>query len=92
MKRIYSPRKYYQCIRRELKELKLPVVTVPADWQRLLAFFRACLRLGILGKERYQYRHLLMWALVRRPRWLPLAVTLAIYGYHYRKICELHIR
>ena len=91
MKQIYSPRKYYQRVRRVLKELKLPVVTVPVDMQRLLAFFRACLRLGILGKERYQYWHLLMWTLVRRPRLLPLAVTLAIYGYHYRKICELRI-
>jgi hypothetical protein len=32
-----------------------------------------------------------MWTLARRPRLLPLAVTLAIYGYHYRKICELYI-
>ncbi|MBI5062766.1 MAG: B12-binding domain-containing radical SAM protein [Desulfatitalea sp.] len=91
MKQIYSPRKYYQRVRRVLKEIKMPVVTIPVDSQRFLAFFRACLRLGILGKERYQYWHLLMWTLVRRPRLLPLAVTLAIYGYHYRKICELHI-
>ena len=28
---------------------------------------------------------------MRRPKLLPLAATLAIYGYHYRKICELNI-
>jgi hypothetical protein len=32
-----------------------------------------------------------MWTLVRRPRLLPLAVTFSIYGFHYRKICELYI-
>ena len=91
MKQIYSPRKYYQRVRRILAELKEPVATTPADWQRILAFWRAGLRLGVLGKERFQYWRLLMWTLARRPRLLPLAVTLAIYGYHYRRICELHI-
>lgn len=91
MKQIYSPRKYYQRVRCILKELKTPVATTPADRQRVLAFFRACLRLGVLGKERYQYWRLLTWTLVRRPKLLPLAITLAIYGHHYRKICEVHI-
>ena len=91
MQQIYSPRKYYQRVRRILKELKGPAATTPVDWQRILAFWCACLRLGVLGKERFQYWLLLMWTLARRPRQLPLAVTLAIYGYHYRRICELHI-
>jgi hypothetical protein len=57
----------------------------------LLAFFRACLRLDELGKEKLQYGYLLMGTIARRPRLLPLAVTLAIYGCRYRKICQLHI-
>jgi hypothetical protein len=73
------------------KSGKVPTATIPANRQRLLAFFRACLRIGVLGKERFQYWHLLMWTLVWRPRLMPLAVTLAIYGYHYRKICERHL-
>jgi radical SAM superfamily enzyme YgiQ (UPF0313 family) len=91
MQEIYSPRQYYQRVRRILKELKVPVATTPFDRQRILAFWRACLRLGLLGKERFQYWRLLAWTMMRRPRLLPLAVTLAIYGYHYRRICELHI-
>ena len=91
MKQIYSPRKYYQRVRRILKELKGPVATTPVDLQRILAFWRAGLRLGVVGKERFQYWRLLTWTLTRRPRLLPLAVTLAIYGYHFRRICELHI-
>ena len=91
MQQIYSPRQYYQRVRRVLVELKAPVAIAPVDWQRILAFWRASLRLGILGKERFQYWRLLTWTLARRPKLLPLAVTLAIYGYHYRRVCELHI-
>ena len=91
MAQLYAPRQYYQRAKCILSEIKVPVVTIPVDLQRVLAFFRACVRLGIFGKERYQYWYLLMWTLLRRPRLLPLAVTLTIYGYHYRKICELYI-
>ncbi len=91
MKYIYAPRNYYQRVRRIVKELGNPAATAPADWQRILAFWRAGLRLGILGKERFQYWRLLAWTLARRPRLLSLAVTLSIYGYHYRRVCELHI-
>jgi hypothetical protein len=47
--------------------------------------------LGILGKERFRYWQLILWTLVRRPRLISVAVTLSIYGYHYRKICERYI-
>lgn len=91
MRQIYSPRSYYQRVRTILKEMKMPVAIIPNDIHRLMAFLRACLRLGIFGKERCQYWYLLMWTILKRPRLLPLAVTFAIYGYHYRKICELYI-
>jgi hypothetical protein len=29
----------------------------------------------------------LLWTLFHRPAHLPLAVTLAIYGHHFRKCC-----
>jgi hypothetical protein len=61
------------------------------DFQRFLAFFRSGVRLGILGRERFEYWHLLLWTLVRKPRQLPLAITLTIYGHHFRRICELYI-
>ena len=91
MQQIYSPRRYYQRVRSVLKELRKPAATIPADWQRILAFVRAGLRLGVLGKERFQYWRLLIWTMAKRPGLMPLAVTLSIYGYHFRKICERHI-
>jgi radical SAM superfamily enzyme YgiQ (UPF0313 family) len=91
MKEIYSPHNFYQRVRNFLQERKTPGITMPMDAQRVLAFFRSCFRLGIWGKERLQYWHLLLWTLLRKPRLVPLAVTFAIYGYHYRRICELYI-
>ena len=91
MKQIYSPKNYYRRVRTFLKELKAPDITIPIDVQRFLSFFRSAFRLGVWGKERFHYWHLLLWTLLRKPRLVPLAITLAIYGYHYRRICELYI-
>jgi radical SAM superfamily enzyme YgiQ (UPF0313 family) len=91
MKQIYSPHNFYLRVRNFLKEVKVPDITAPMDLQRVLAFFRSCFRLGVWGKERFHYWRLLLWTLCRKPRLVPLAVTLAIYGYHYRRICEIHI-
>jgi len=91
MEYIYSPRNYYRRVRTLLQELKTPAINQPMSGQRFLSFFRAAIRLGILGQERFQYWQLMFWTLIRRPRLIPVAITLSIYGYHYRKICELYI-
>jgi radical SAM superfamily enzyme YgiQ (UPF0313 family) len=91
MKQIYSPKNYYRRVRTLLKELKAPEINQPINIQRFLSIFRSAFRLGVLGKERFHYWRLLLWTLLRKPRLVPLAVTLAIYGHHYRKICEIYI-
>jgi hypothetical protein len=57
----------------------------------VIAFLKSILILGIIGKERLEYWRLFFWTLSKFPSKLPLAVTLAIYGYHFRKVCELHV-
>ncbi len=52
------------------------------------AFFRSLVVLGVVGKERFHYWRLLLWTVISRPRLLPQAVTLSIYGFHFRKIFE----
>jgi radical SAM superfamily enzyme YgiQ (UPF0313 family) len=91
MGHIYSPKHYYRRVKVFLKEFGNSKANTPLDLQRFLAFFRSSIRLGILGKERFHYWYLMIWTLIRKPRLLPLAITLAIYGYHFRKICEIHI-
>jgi len=91
MGQIYSPKIYYERVRTFLQEYKAPKTHIQLDFQRFMAFFRSSIRLGIFGKERFQYWKLLLWTLRKRPGLLPLAVTFAIYGHHFRKVCEIHI-
>jgi len=91
MKQIYSPKNYYRRVRTLLRELKAPEINQPLNIQRFFSFFRSAFRLGVLGKERFQYWQLIFWTLICRPRQISVAITLSIYGYHYRKICERYI-
>ncbi len=91
LQNIYSPGHYYKRARTFLREYKEPKVKTPLDFQRLLAVLRSSIRLGIFGEERFQYWSTLLWTLFRRPKLLSLNITLAIYGYHFRKICKLKI-
>jgi radical SAM superfamily enzyme YgiQ (UPF0313 family) len=91
LQRIYSPAFYYQRIKTFLREYHPPKVAVRVDFASIAALFRSIYRLGIIGKERVQYWSLFFWTLFRRPRLFPIAITLAVYGYHFRMICEQHV-
>lgn len=91
LKHIYSPEQYYKRIRIFLREYKPPKIRGVLRFSHILALFRSFYRLGIFGKERFQYWKLLLWAQFRCPRLIPDAVILAIYGYHFRRTCERHV-
>lgn len=91
MQYIYSPEAYYQRVRTFLREYRVPMIKTPLDFDHVLAFLRSIYRLGILGKERGHYWRLFFWTLACRPRAFPLAITLAIYGHHFRRITELRV-
>ena len=88
---LYSPANYYARVRTFLREYKPPRINSPISFEYILAFFRSVVRLGILGKERLEYWKLFFWALFRRPRLFPLAITFTIYGFHFRQVVDLHI-
>ena len=88
---IYSPRQYYKRIKTFLREYQAPKIKTHLDWNHFLAFLRSIFYLGIKSKERFHYWHLLFWTQFRCRELFPLAITLAIYGYHFRKVCEHHI-
>jgi len=91
MLHIYSPKNYYQRVRTFLREYKAPRIEIPLNWKSMLAFLRSNIRLGIIGSERFQYWGLLWWTIFKRPGYLPLAITLSVYGYHFRKVSISHI-
>jgi len=84
---IYSPEYYYKRILTFLRNYK------PSRKKRfqlrlwhLKAFFKSIWILGVKEKGRIYYWKLLFWSLFRRPKLFPLAVTFAVYGFHFRKI------
>ena len=87
LRRIYAPGLYYKRVRTLLREYRRPQISVTLDWRHLVALVYSSLRLGVFGSERFQFWRLLGWTLFRRPAQLQLAVTLAIYGHHFRKCC-----
>jgi hypothetical protein len=91
LKTIYSPPEYYRRVRTFLREYGAPNVNASLSARQLLAFLRSIFRLGIVGKERVQYWKLLVWTVFRQPRRFPMAVTFAIYGFHFRRTCERHV-
>jgi len=91
MAHIYAPKHYYKRVKVFLKEFDNSQVATPINLQRFLAVFRSSILLGVLGKERFHFWYLLVWTLFHKPRLLPLAITFAIYGYHFRRICEIHL-
>lgn len=89
MGHLYAPGPYYQRIRTFLREYQRPRISGALHWRYFLAFLHANVRLGIFGRERFQYWSLLFWTFFRRPSQFSRAVTLSIYGHHFRKTCRV---
>lgn len=89
---IYHPRNYYARAKTLLREFRPSATPGLPSRTDLAAFARSVFRLGIVGRDRLHYWKLILWAAVRRPALFPMAVTLAISGYHFRRVCELHVR
>jgi radical SAM superfamily enzyme YgiQ (UPF0313 family) len=88
---IYSPKHYYQRLRTYLRNSRATGATSPITCSDIRALILSFWRLGLLGRGRIEYWRLLAWTIIRRPRLFPKAITLAIYGYHFRKMCDLHV-
>jgi radical SAM superfamily enzyme YgiQ (UPF0313 family) len=91
MEQIYTPPRFYIRVKTFLKEYQPSTKISPVTWREIQAFFRAIYHLGIVNRDRRHFWDLLYWTLKERPSLFPTAVTMAIYGYHFNKICELHI-
>jgi radical SAM superfamily enzyme YgiQ (UPF0313 family) len=89
LKGIYSHRSYYERVRRFLREFRPPK---GRRWRvtrsDLAAFFRSLWVLGIREEGRRYYWALIAWTAARRPSLMPMAVTMAIYGYHFRTVFQ----
>jgi radical SAM superfamily enzyme YgiQ (UPF0313 family) len=91
LSQIYAPELYYERVLTFLREYQPPRIRVKWEPQYILALWRSIYHLGIRGVERVHYWRLFFWTLFKRPRLFPLAITFAIYGFHFRQVIELHV-
>jgi len=91
LSQIYAPQFYYERVLTFLRVYQPPKIRIQFEPQYILALWRSIYQLGIRGVERVQYWRLFFWTLFRRPRLFPLAITLAIYGFHFRQVAALHV-
>lgn len=83
---LYSPKPFYERVRTFLTEYRLPETSIHLEKDEISAFFKSIFKIGILAPERRQYWRLFFWTLLHQPKKFPLAITLTIYGFHFRKV------
>ncbi len=55
---------------------------------QFVALLKSFWVLGIKEKERFYFWKLFFWCLFKKPKTLPMAITMAIFGFHLRKVAE----
>ena len=88
---IYSPKHYSKRLISFLKEYKPKrKKKYRFDFNQFGALLKSFWVLGIKEKERVYFWKLLFWCLFKKPKVLPIAIRLAIFGFHFRKVAETH--
>ena len=88
---IYSAKGFYERVRTFLKDYTPARHAVTLQWEEIAALISSIFEIGIKSKERKHYWKLFFWTLFHFPKKFPLAITFTIYGYHFRKVNELHV-
>jgi radical SAM superfamily enzyme YgiQ (UPF0313 family) len=88
---IYSPKHYYKRVRTFLKQYRPKKFDKKTYFKfcYIKAFLKSIWLLGIQGKERFQYWKLIIWTLIRRPYFIGISISFAIYGFHFRKVAGI---
>lgn len=86
---IYSQNAYYRRVKTFLQDYQTPFKKpVKLSFDEIKAFLKSLWILGVLEKGKRFYWRLLLYSVFRYPRKFPVAVRMAIYGFHFRRIAE----
>ncbi len=86
---IYAPKDYYERIKIFLNEYRPNKKVRPkVSLNDIMALFKSVVVLGVKDKFRVYYWKLFLSTLVKYPRRFGLAISLAVQGFHFRKVYE----
>jgi len=84
---IYQPKEFYERLVTFLKEYRMPQnIPQRLTYTHISAFFKSVWKLGLICKGRRYYWKLFLYSLFKQPQKFPLAITMMIYGYHFRRV------
>ncbi len=84
---IYSPQEYYKRIKLFLKEYTVPSwKSQILTFTEIKAFVKLLWLIGILEEGRKYFWQTLVYSFFKYPKKFSLAMTLVVYGYHFRRI------
>jgi radical SAM superfamily enzyme YgiQ (UPF0313 family) len=86
MRSLYEPRSYYQRILAFLKEHYPQGPRVSLSWTDFKAFLKSLWLMGVWHRGRGAFWLFFSSVLLRHPRQVTHAMTLAIYGHHFRRV------
>jgi len=85
---IYSPKQYYKRVKTFLENYNFQKKSrIKLRYCDIKAIIKSMWKIGMIEKGKIYYWMLLLWSL-RKPRRLPMAVRLSIYGFHFREILK----
>ena len=91
LRTIYAPKQYYERIQTFLKEYQPNKKAAPKfklEAYQLKGLIKSTLILGIRDRARLHYWKLFFSTLLKYPRFIGLAISLAVQGFHFRKVYE----
>jgi radical SAM superfamily enzyme YgiQ (UPF0313 family) len=88
MERLYEPRVYYQRIQAFLDQHRVRGPRPRVGWIDLCAFGKSLWIMGVVHRGRRAFWRFFASTLVRHPAQFGLAITLAIYGHHFRQVAK----
>ena len=87
LRKLYSNRRYYERVRRFLSNYRAPARgSSGVPFYKVKPLLKTMWFLGVVEKGRMQFWRLFFGTLFRRPRLFPIAMTLAVYGLHFRRV------
>ena len=91
MRKLYSPGPFYARIDQFLKNFRPVTRPVTIHFNEIAAFLKTIWYMGITGPDRWEYWRMIFNVLTRMPERFSIAIMLTVYGYHFRKVAELHL-